>query len=460
MNEARQAAWARWLSDQRLGSASADVSRTRYEGRSEFERDYDRIIYSSAFRRMQDKTQVFPLSPTDYTRTRLTHSLEVSTVGRSLGQMAGRFLRAEGLLPAEVSRADLGTLVAAACIAHDLGNPPFGHAGEAAIQSWARHWLTKRRPALSEAECLDLLEFEGNAQGFRIVSRLQARERPGGLQNTLAFIGTMAKYPAASLPQGRPRDVNVTAEKKFGYFQEDKDLAESAFSTLGLRQVSAGIYRRHPLAYLMEAADDVCYGVIDIEDAFKLRLIDFETCRGLLTPLAAATPGFRDHTSDSHSSRVSRLRAAAIHALTVACFEAFKAHLHALEAGTFEGSLIDRAPMVGAYRELIDGARRHAYNSEHVVQIACAGFRVLGGLLELFADALTAPTLSMHDRMLLHLLPLEAFSRPGRDFGSLEAAREALTPAEKLLTLTDYISGMTDRYALQQYQYLFGIRTP
>ncbi len=341
-----------------------------------------------------------------------------------------------------------------------MGNPPFGHAGEAAIQSWARHWLAKRQPALSAAERLDLLEFEGNAQGFRIVSRLQARERPGGLQNTLAFIGTMAKYPAASLPQGRPRDVNVTAEKKFGYFQEDKDLAESAFSTLGLLQVTPGIYRRHPLAYLMEAADDVCYGVIDIEDAFKLRLIDFETCRGLLTPLAAATPGFRDHTSDSQSSRVSRLRAAAIHALTVACFEAFKAHLHALEGGTFEGSLIDRAPMVSAYRELIDGARRHAYNSEHVVQIACAGFRVLGGLLELFADALTAPTLSMHDRMLLHLLPLEAFSRPGRDFGSLEAAREQLTPAEKLLTLTDYISGMTDRYALQQYQYLFGIRTP
>jgi dGTPase len=239
MNKERIERWERLLSSERLGESN---SYTPPEGRSRFDQDYDRIVFSSAFRRLQDKTQVFPLSQSDYTRTRLTHSVEVSCVGRSLGQLAGKFLQKEGVLEqTSISYGDVGTIVAAACLAHDTGNPPFGHSGESSIQQWAD--MSFKSPASQEfrlaelitggAEQQDFLNFEGNAQSFRIYSKLQGRERRGGLRLTLATIGALTKYPRASIIDESLKGSDV-AYKKFGYFQDDRDLALEVFRGLGL----------------------------------------------------------------------------------------------------------------------------------------------------------------------------------------------------------------------------------
>ena len=261
MNQDRSERWQQLISPRRVGRLSSQQpprQATPDELRTAYDIDHDRIVFSSAFRSLHDKTQVFPLSTSDYTRTRLTHSIEASSVGRSLGLLAGQLLCRQGV---EVEPSHLGTIVATACLAHDIGNPPFGHSGEAAIQ----HWVSKRWPAFERverpgakhpfatpSEWKDVERFEGNAQGFRILTRLQSRTQRGGLRYTAATVGAMSKYPRPSLlPGGRERDRRYISEKKFGFFQDDAELAHETFQTLGLCEREPGLFSRHPLDFLV-----------------------------------------------------------------------------------------------------------------------------------------------------------------------------------------------------------------
>lgn len=466
MSTQRSERWQQLLSWHRLGSSRPPTGSA--EDRTDYDKDYDRIVFSSAFRRLHDKTQVFPLSTRDYTpRTRLTHSIEASCVGRTLGQLAGKALRKQGV---QVEPSQLGTLVAAGCLAHDIGNPPFGHSGEAAIQHWAEQRLepwapelsAKKSPFATQAEWQDVVKFEGNAQGFRILNRLQSRERHGGLRYTVATLGAMSKYPRPSvIPGGRERDKRRVSEKKFGYFQEDAALAREAFLKLGLLEREPGVFARHPLAFLVEAADDICYAVIDLEDSAMLGLIAHEQACSLLEGVM----GKRDFPSPSEElqpeSRLGVLRSGAIGALIQECVAVFSDAVQEMEQGRWEQSLVAaRDGMNSQLEEIKRITRQKGYESERVLQIESAGFKTLGGLLEMFAPAVMTDSPNKEEKKLRQLLPLEFLQRPGPPLQERGEAIARLTPYQRLLCVTDYISGMTDGFAVELFQRLSGIKLP
>lgn len=445
--------WNRLLSRTRLGrneQAAGDATRT------DFQRDFDRIVFCSAFRRLQDKTQVFPLARSDYVRTRLTHSLEASSVGRTLGTRIGdtliRRYRLGGVDPQ-----DFGAIVAAACLAHDIGNPPFGHAGEDAIRSWFRESATGQRvlERLSEAQRADLLGFEGNAQGFRLLTRLQSPANPGGLQLTCATLGAFSKYPCAAwLDVPRPHGIGF---RKFGFYQADREHFAELADRLGLTPVTTDAWRRHPLSYLVEAADDICYRIVDIEDAYRLRQIDYAEAEALLRPLAE-TPGLDARLSGIAESkeRIELLRAKAIGVMVDQTCAVFLAHEPAILAGELDAELLDLVPSAAELRTLRCYAEDRVYIAPPVVEVGAAGFRVLAGLLETCIGALediaehgrSASTLS---RMVSYLIP-EQFIGPGR--------RPADNAYRRVLGMTDFVSGMTDRYAVELYKKITGISLP
>ncbi|MEP5615461.1 MAG: dGTP triphosphohydrolase, partial [Flavobacteriaceae bacterium] len=266
--------WERLLSLKRFGDTHKRLRKEQEETRLGFEVDYDRIIFSSSFRGLQDKTQVIPLpisvgSKKDFVHTRLTHSLEVSVVGRSLGRIAGQRILAKHPYLSEIHGYqfnDFGAIVAASALAHDIGNPPFGHSGEKAIGSYFEQGNgAKYKAYLSNEEFQDLADFEGNANGFKLLT--ESREGvPGGLRLSYATLGAFIKYPKASLPKKPSKHI---ADKKFGFFQSEKDFFMEVANEIGLvpnlKNKGIGFYR-HPLAYLVEAADDICYTIIDFED--------------------------------------------------------------------------------------------------------------------------------------------------------------------------------------------------
>jgi dGTPase len=437
--------WGRLLSEARLFYPGPVA---RAPSRSEFEKDHDRVMFSSAFRRLKDKTQVFPLSPTDYVRTRLSHSLEASCVGRSLGRGAAEALLDTGRIGSDP---DVATLIATACLAHDIGNPPFGHSGEDAIQAWARQagsWLE-----LSPVEYQDMAEFEGNAQGFRIMTRLQNRRLPGGIQPTLALLGAMTKYPRSSSPH-RPVDKSRASEKKFGYFQDDREGAIAAFDALGMPSKGGGMYSRHPLAFLTEAADDICYVVMDLEDAEKLKIVPSEEVRSLLLPIAKEG-GFAEKDFD-RSVELARIRATAINAMTQACVRVFRERLDEIENGTFDGPLIEHSDFAGEHAKLVTFERENVYNDRRAVKIEYAGYGTISGLLDMFCDAALAAKPSRQQKKLLSLLPADQFDRPDLPPGD----HRRLPRYQRVLAVTDYVSGMTDSYAVDLYQQLSGIQLP
>lgn len=484
MNSSRSDLWKTLLSDERLYGRSFPPDEDR---RSEFQRDYDRIIFSSAFRRLQDKTQVFPLSGSDYTRTRLTHSLECSSVGRTLGILAAKHLQSFGVA---CEPHDVGTIVATAALAHDLGNPPFGHSGEAAIQSWAQAHLHRspisgapaadlqkarfhaRRTgaasiAMSPSELADFHSFEGNAQGLRILVRTSARTRKGGMRPTLATIGAMAKYPRPSLLEHQASEPTRVAEKKPGYFQNDAPMAMKAFRALGLQERTPGVFARHPLAFLTEAADDICYAIADLEDGFKLGIVSFQEIRDVMLPLAEKDRGFGELSHLDESARLARIRASALQVLVAACARAFRAALTEMENGDLATPLLDRTGLAQEYAALKGLAKERVYRHDRVLLIEYAGYSTIGGLLDMFYAALCEPKVASRDEKLRRLLPLEFLWRPGKA-KRLAATRgdpvsfylDLMTPYERLLAVTDYVSGMTDRFAVQLFQRLSGIRLP
>jgi len=446
--------WNRLLSRARPGLSHQQPDS---EARTDFQRDFDRIVFSSAFRRLQDKTQVFPLSQSDYVRTRLTHSLEVSSVGRSLGTLVGDCVIRRHELR-NVDPQDFGAVVAAACLAHDIGNPPFGHAGEDAIRLWFTHSLNGQAllEQLDAPEQQDFIRFEGNAQGFRIISRLQSPDNRGGMQLTCATLGTFTKYPrAAWLADERLPGI---AFKKFGFYQDDRDLFTEVAGLLGLEPVGSDAWSRHPLAYLLEAADDICYRIIDVEDAFRQQQLPYEQVRDLLLPLSGDPD--RARRKLTHITRpkehIEYLRAKAIGTIIDQVHCCFMDHEDAILAGQFADELLDRIPAAEAMRALKACGEQQVYVCKPVVEVEAAGFEVLGGLLEAFMTtvndiAARGGQASPKSRMLIHLVP-EQFLGPGR-VPHVDLYR-------RVLAVTDFVSGMTDSYAVALFKKLTGMSLP
>ena len=437
--------WSQLLSSQRYGQPQ----HVSDQSRSAFEQDYDRIIFSHPFRRLQDKTQVHPLPEHDFVHTRLTHSLEVSSVGRSLGKRVGEIiLQRRPELKADFSLFDFGAIVAAASLAHDLGNPPFGHAGEDAISDFFAHHPTGQsfKNHVNEAEWCDLVKFEGNAQGFRILNKNQY-----GLKLTYATLGAFTKYPCPSLFPGR--DKSKRSQKKFGFFQTEQGVFTEIAQRLQLIQQHETSWNRHPLAFLVEAADDICYSIIDLEDGCSLGLVGYEDAKALFINVLSKSKtklGKLDHLT-SQAEKIGFLRALAIGDLMDECSMLFLDHESDILNGKFDQALADHCTSKEALKQIIRVSEEKIYRARKVVEIEAAGHEVLPGLLEEFTTAgmyLLEKRSSRKYSNLQKLLPVE-----------IESALQT-EPANYYRMLrycVDFISGLTDRHALYLYRKIKGI---
>jgi dGTPase len=435
--------WQQLLSAERIGQKSSSEKL-----RSAFEQDYDRIIFSHPFRRLQDKTQVHPLPEHDFVHTRLTHSLEVSSVGRSLGRKAGEeILKKHSLLAKEFSPFDFGAIVAAASLAHDLGNPPFGHAGEDAISDFflQNDFGLSFKEKVNGAEWVDLSTFEGNAQGFRIIN-----SNDYGLKLTMATLGAFTKYPCQALLPSR--DKSKKSQKKFGYFQSEKEVFNEVATQLGLIKTSDNSWCRHPLTFLVEAADDICYSIIDLEDGCRLGLISFdETVQLLANILKEDFKPDKLNQINGQNAKVGVLRALAINKLVEECSNVFLTHEEEILAGTFDKALSDECIFKQALAEISNISVQKIYRARHVVEIEASGHEVLPGLLREFTEAGMHLMGNSHSRKyqnLLLLLPEEIKTniklQPGNHYNMLR-------------NIVDFVSGLTDRYALILYRKIKGM---
>ena len=406
--------WEQLLSLKRQGDTNKRLRNEQDETRLGFDVDYDRIIFSPEFRSLQDKTQVIPLSSTDFVHTRLTHSLEVSVVARSLGRKVGGKVLEKHPALAEVhgyKANDFGAIVAAAALAHDIGNPPFGHSGEKAIGHFFTNGPGKNyKSELSAREYQDLCDFEGNANGFKILTQ-DLQGRPGGLRLSYATLGAFTKYPKASLPKKPSTHV---AYKKYGFFQSEAVMFEDVAGELGLlknKGKSAGQFSRHPLAYLVEAADDICYTIIDFEDGINLGLIEEDFALEYLIKLVKGNIQTEKYNAlPNKKSRVSYLRALAIGTLIDEAVALFVRNEEALLKGSFECSLLDKSPYKAQMDDIIKLSIDRIYNSKEVIDKEISGFEVINELLLRFATAVNncyEDQGSHYDELLLKMLPSE-----------------------------------------------------
>ncbi len=438
-----QERWLKLLSPDRLG-ASTEHAVGHSPDRSRFQQDYDRIVFTSALRRLKDKTQVFPLAQSDYVRTRLTHSLEASCVGRSLGSMVGRaIVDRHGLAP-DVHPSDFGAVVAAACLAHDIGNPPFGHAGEDAMRAWfASH--SAYLAGLDPDQRADLLNYEGNAQGFRILTHLQNPTNPGGLQLTCAVLATFAKYPRRS---HLTEPLAGKSARKFGYFQAEAGLFAEVADAVGLIPRAEGAWFRHPLTFLVEAADDTCYLVVDIEDGVQQGCVSPEQAEELLLDLAGGIGAASrlKHLEDP-KRRIEYLRARAIGRLVDEAARIFLENEAAILDGSFDHALFDVSPVGESLQKVRKVAEEQIYNARQVMEVMAAGYEVISGLLDGYVDGACGPQ-TARNRVWANLLPA--------DFDQTAGESNYL----RLLQVADMIAGMTDSYAVSAYRRLKGIELP
>jgi dGTPase len=421
--------------------------------RSEFERDYDRIIFSSAFRRLQDKTQVIPLPEDDFVHTRLTHSLEVSSVGRSLGKMVARaILEQNPGLDAHISPADIAAIIATACLAHDIGNPPFGHSGESAISHYFRHGKGTAFRSLinNDAQWSDLTHFEGNANGFRILTR-------SGVQLTYATLAAFTKYPTQSY-KPQPLKERVS-QKKYGYFQSEQQQFHQIFRELQIPPLHENAYLRHPLAFLVEAADDICYRIIDFEDGITIGLIPFKEGEALLIELLGNRFDDVRYSRIPQPERIGVLRALAINMLVEKAANVFIARQQEILAGTFDRPLLDEIDVLPVLDEIIRLSVQKVYNSKNVIEIETAGFSVVGELLDIFIGAVN--DLHLYGKDLRKEQPLSDKVMKMMPAGYL--LPDGLPPDdayERILSVCGFIAGMTDSYAVSLFRKLKGIELP
>ncbi len=422
--------------------------------RSEFERDYDRIIFSAPFRNLQDKTQVFPLPENDFVHTRLTHSLEVSSVGRSLGKAAGEFLNNKypTLKEKEIYPSEIGSIVAAAALTHDLGNPPFGHAGEEAISDFFRfhtYGLAWQRHVRKE-EWTDLCNFEGNAQGFRMLV-----SNNNGLKLSFATLAAFTKYPRPS--QVFEPDPQRKSQKKFGFFSDQVEDYQLLAMVLGIEKSNGHCWFRHPLAFLVEAADDICYNIIDLEDGCTMGLVRLDECVSLFAQIIRERFDAKKlEEYPTSAKKLAILRALAIDQLIRECVKAFEGREEDMLNGEFDEALTEIIPSAPALAKISSISVQKIYRSQPVLEKEAAGFQVLEGLLDVFSQALNhkfyqTDLYSGKDQSILRLLP--------EDF-PMEGWGEKVNPYTLLRVLVDFISGMTDKYALSLYRRVKGISIP
>ncbi|CDF77873.1 deoxyguanosinetriphosphate triphosphohydrolase [Formosa agariphila KMM 3901] len=404
--------WEQLLSLKRFGDVNKRLRKDQDETRLGFEVDYDRVIFSSEFRSLQDKTQVIPMSQTDFVHTRLTHSLEVSVVARSLGRKIGEKLLLKypelklehGYLPN-----DFGAIVASAALAHDIGNPPFGHSGEKSIGEYFKTGLgLQYKDALTPKQYQDLCDFEGNANGFKILT--QSRQgREGGLRLCYATLGTFIKYPKESLPIKPTRDVS---DKKYGFFQSEKAAFIDIAQELGLIENGANgnvSFKRHPLAYLVEAADDICYTIIDFEDGINLGLIEEEFALEYLIKLVKDVIDINKyHQLNNTQDRISYLRALAINTLINEAITVFVANEEAILNGSFGVSLLDKSKYEAQINDIIKISVEKIYQSREVLDKEISGYAVISKLLDTYITAVNNSyngNASSYDGLILKTLP-------------------------------------------------------
>lgn len=440
--------WEQLLSLKRFGDTQKRERIAQDETRLGFDVDFDRIIFSSAFRSLQDKTQVIPLSETDFVHTRLTHSLEVSVVGRTLGRRVGKVLleRHKNLVELGYTFNDFGAITAAASVMHDIGNPPFGHSGEKAIGEYFKTGNgSKYKTALTDKEYQDLIDFEGNANGFKILTESR-KGISGGLRLSYATLGAFLKYPKESLPK---KPTNHIVDKKYGFFQSEKEEFLDVVQDLGMLQKSteAISYFRHPLAYLVEAADDICYTIIDFEDGINLGLIDEEFALEYMIKLVKDTIDIKKYHSLQHkTNRISYLRALAIGVLINEAVDIFLANEKAILNGTFEKSLLDKCKYEAQINDIIKISVDKIYKSTEVVEKEVAGYRIIADLLDVFVTALNNKfdgNASNFDNLVLNLLPEEYKT-------------EATNLYDRIMQVCSYVSRISDGYAIRMHKKLTG----
>src|SRR6056300_1217351 len=439
--------WPDLLSLKRQGDTLKRLRKEQDPTRLGFEVDYDRILFSTPFRSLQDKTQVIPLSNTDFVHTRLTHSLEVSVVGRSLGRMVGKQLlerhpelgAAHGYLAT-----DFGAIVAAAALAHDIGNPPFGHSGEKAIGNFFSKGPGKiYADKLSEGQYADLIKFEGNANGLRLL--IESREGvPGGLRLSYATLGAFVKYPKASIPHQPTAHV---ADKKYGVFEANWESYTQIASKLGLQKEKGG-YHRHPLVYLVEAADDICYTLIDFEDAINMGYISEDyALENLINLVKNQIDGAKYRSLTTTADRISYLRALAIGTLVSEAVQLFADHEEAILSGQLEKSLIDYSAHSAAIRDIIDLSVKNLYQADEVIEKEIAGYQIISNLLEHTSSALCAQAAgqkTVYDKLILSRIPTPYQSAPGQDL------------YKSLLNASSFVASLSDSQAIQLNQTIQG----
>ena len=441
--------WKQLISNKRFGQEHKHAE--RHDDRSEFKRDYDRLIFSSAFRRLQNKTQVFPLPGSIFVHNRLTHSLEVASVGMSIGNDISRRVIQKQPNLKDTLVEEIGTIVSAACLAHDLGNPPFGHSGEKAIQTFFSEGPgLKIKPMGSSEFWDDITHFEGNANAFRILTHRFKGRRQGGFVMTYSMLASIVKYPFASSLAGN--------HGKFGFFASEAESYRKIADELGISCKSAPgeplKYARHPLVYMVEAADDICYEIMDIEDSHKLKILSYAETEHLLLSFfdediqQKIRQRIIDEELTDENEKVVYMRASVIGKLENECVAAFLAHEEEILAGTFEGSLIDHISerQKKAYQECEKISCSKIYQSKPVLDIELSGYQIMATLMKVFVEAAVNPS-RFYSKQLLR-----------RVSSQYDIENENLE--ERIMAVLDYISGMTDIYALDIYQKINGISLP
>ncbi len=488
--------WKQLISNKRFGQEHKHAE--RHDDRSEFKRDYDRLIFSSAFRRLQNKTQVFPLPGSIFVHNRLTHSLEVASVGMSIGNDISRRVIQKRPELKDTLVEEIGTIVSAACLAHDLGNPPFGHSGEKAIQTFFSEGPGQKIKSMVSSEFWDdITHFEGNANAFRILTHRFKGRRQGGFVMTYSMLASIVKYPFASSLAGNHGKFGFFASEadlthrfkgrrqggfvmtysmlasivkypfasslagnhgKFGFFASEAESYRKIADELGIFCKSAPgeplKYARHPLVYMVEAADDICYEIMDIEDSHKLKILSFAETEHLLLSFfdediqQKIRQRIIDEEMTDENEKVVYMRASVIGKLENECVAAFLAHEEEILAGTFEGSLIDHISerQKKAYKECEKISYSKIYQSKPVLDIELSGYQIMATLMEVFIEAAVNPS-RFYSKQLLR-----------RVSSQYDIENENLE--ERIMAVIDYISGMTDIYALDIYQKINGISLP
>jgi len=442
--------WKQLISNKRLGQEHRHVE--RHDDRTEFKRDYDRLIFSAPFRRLQNKTQVFPLPGSVFVHNRLTHSLEVASVGMSLGNDVTRLLTKDrhpelrGTLFEEI-----GQIVATACLAHDLGNPPFGHSGEKAIQTFFTEGAGRALQAkVSPAFWSDITHFEGNANAFRLLTHQFKGRRSGGFVMTYSTIASIVKYPYSSMAPSK--------KGKFGFFDSEKEIYQRVADEMGIFCTSKPgeplRYVRHPLVYLVEAADDICYEIMDLEDAHKVKILSYDQVSKLFLDFFDEETQGRikqriiDEQLTDENEMVVYLRACVIGKLENECVKTFVAHEEEILNGTFEGSLIDHISpqQCEAYKRCAKLSVQKIYKSRPVLDVELSGYQIMATLMDKMTEAVMNPERYYSQQLI------------GRVSSQYDINADDLET--RLMAIIDYISGMTDVYALDVYQKINGISLP